>query len=104
MPTSIYTGSDTDFSDMPSPEQVESWQNDQTKGPVVKEAAAQPKEEAPKEAAPQPEPSVQEEEQKPSRPEAPSNKESDGKPFEGEKKTKYQLAKEKAAEEAKQQE
>ncbi len=83
---------------MPSPEQVESWQNDQTKGPVVKEAAAQPKEEAPKEAEPQPEPPAQaEEKQTPSQPEA-------DKPVEGEKKTKYQLAKEKAAEEAKQQE
>ncbi len=37
MPTSMYTGPDTQFDDMPSEEQIDNWQQDQTKGPVVKE-------------------------------------------------------------------
>ena len=89
MPTSIHTGSDTDFSDMPSPDMIENWQNDQTKGPVVKETEAQPKEEAPKEAAPQPEPEKVQAEEKTQTEVKPET------PIEGEKKkTKYQLAQE----------
>lgn len=97
MPNTVHSGPETDWSDLPSPEQIEQWSQDKSEVSDVKssdEGIIQ-KEESQKEAEPQPDESRIEEKPEPKQ---------EPKSQPDQKKTKYQLAKEQADKERKEQE
>src|SRR5260221_8180518 len=93
MPSPVHLGTETDWSDMPSPEVVDQWANDKSEVADVKTTdEGRSKEESQKEVEPQPELEAQNEEKpepKEAKPEKQPKVAEEGKP-----KSKFQLAKE----------